>query len=225
MRSVLAALLLAAACTGDDAATRPPPGTLIRDGATPTIVRSGDLDGRGSAELVVASVSPQTGAFGLPDPYVEVFAERDGAWRRVFDATGTTPPGAPSDAPPVLEPADPSVALGQTIEVLELVDFAADGSSEIVLAVANAGAGGGPVAVWILTMPGGAVRAEFLTVTERGGRVSVGEDTVELEFGVYRRKDPGCCPSLIERQTLGWDGEAERVTVVERDRRKVRRST
>ena len=220
-RGIVLALMVACGPSVDGGGgERPPTATLIREGAHPVIEREGDLDGDGELELVVASASGERSGFGLPTPYVEVFAEGDDGWGRVFDATGTVPAGAPPGSRPVLERAGPGEVSGQAVEALELLDFAGDGSAEVVLAVINAGASAGPLDLWILSLRGGEVRAELATSTQRGGRVDVGEREVELEFGVYRRRDPGCCPSRIERQTIGWDEQAGRIGVLSRERRR-----
>jgi hypothetical protein len=165
----------------------------------------------------VASVSEAPSTFGLPTPYLEVFDYRDDEWRRVFDATGHAPPG--EGAPAVmLQPAEEGFATAQSITTLELVDFAGDGSSEIVVAISNAGATAGPLELWIVSMRG-EPRTEYYVRTERGGNVGIEGERVTLEFGVYRRDDPGCCPSVFERRVIGHaDG---RIVTLERERQRM----
>lgn len=215
-----AALLLMAACVGGQSATPLPAAeTLVRGGAHPVETRTGDLDGDRVPEIVIASVSKSTNAFGLPTPYLEVFARRDGEWRKVFDATAQVPTGA--GAPEVmLQPETEGFASSQTIEVLELVDFASDASKEIVVAISNVGATAGPLELWIIAMDEDPQTEHYLR-TERGGSVGVAEDHVAIEFGVYRRGDPGCCPSILERRTIGHDGEG--IVTLERERRPIKR--
>jgi hypothetical protein len=214
-----AALLVAAACVGGGSDTLPPAETLVRDGAHPSETRNGDLDGDGSPELVIVSVSDAKSQFGLPTPYLEVFALREGEWRRVFDATGHAPAG--EGAPDVmLQPASEGFASPQTVEVLELVDFAGDGSMEIVAAISNVGATAGPLDLWIISIKA-QLRTEYYVRTERGGSVGVDDGRVTLEFGVYRRKDPGCCPSILERRTIGYDPESASIVTLDRERQRV----
>jgi hypothetical protein len=120
----------------------------------------------------------------------------------------------------MLEPATEGFASQQTVEVLELVDFAGDASVEIVAAVSNVGATAGPLEVWIISMDG-QPRTEYYLRTERGGRVGVQDDRVTLEFGVYRRKDPGCCPSIVETRTVGHDPASGAIVTLQRERRQV----
>ena len=190
----------------------------MRPGARPILSRSGDLDGDRGPELVVASVSEAPSTFGLPTPYLEVFGYREGEWRRLFDATGNAPPGEGTPGV-MLQRAGEGFASGQSIDVLDLVDFAGDGSSEIVIAISNAGATAGPLELWIVSMDG-EPRTEYYARTERGGSVRVEGERVTLEFGVYRRKDPGCCPSILERRTIGHDGEG--IVTLDRERRRSR---
>jgi hypothetical protein len=215
-----AALLLATACVGGGGDAAPPPAeSLVRPGSRPLETKTGDLDGDGAPELVVASVSDVTGTFGLPTPYLEVFAQRDGEWRRTFDATGNAPPGV--GAPDVmLHPMTEDFANPQTIQELELVDFAGDGSAEIVAAIANQGATSGPLELWVISMDDES-RTEYYVRTERGGSIRVEGEGVTLEFGVYRRKDPGCCPSILETRTIGHDPASGAIVTMERERRRV----
>lgn len=197
---------------------RPEAESLVRGGAQPVAVRYGDLDGEGVEEVVLSSASRKPNQFGLPTPYLEVFAHRSDRWQRVFDATGDAPPGA--DAPDrMLEPAEPDVAVAQAVDLIEMIDFAGDGSSEIVAAIINAGAATGPMELWVVSMGSGdAFATEFYESTARGGLLDVLGNTLRFEFGVYRRRDPGCCPSVIETQTIGFDRSTGRIEVLERTR-------
>ena len=216
---LLALLAVLAACRQDPvAAPEGEPGTLVRPGTTPVLVRSGDLDGDGDDELVIASASEERSSFGLPVPHLEVFATRGSEWARVFDATGAAPPG--EGAPPsMLEPPG-EFAVGQSVPFLELVDFHEDGTPEIVAAISNAGAGEGPLELWIVGASADLrMRTVFYRRTARGGQVDVtAANAILLEHGVYRKRDPGCCPSVTETLTIGAvDG---RIDVVATDRRR-----
>jgi hypothetical protein len=195
----------------------PPASDLIPAGATPRAVRAGDLDGDGVEEIVVASVTQAAGETAFSTPHLEVFDHREGEWRRVFDAAGPAPPGPPGTPPTMLEDGQGFVA--QSIEVLELVDFAGNGTPEVVTAIASFGATTGPVGLWILSMaPDGDMGTEFFRGTERGGEVTIQGNRVVFRFPVYRPDDPGCCPSRIEEQVIGLDGSTERIGVLERRR-------
>lgn len=211
-----AALLLASACVGGTSEP-PPPVELVREGARPSVVKRGDLDGDGTPELVVASISSSPNTFGLPTPYLEVFAETEEGWRRIFDASGNAPAGegAPSS---MLVPADDELAVGQAVEVLDVVDLAGDGSSELVAAISNIGATAGPLELWIASMSRGDLTTEYYMRTDRGGKVAVTGDRVAIEFGVYRKRDPGCCPSSFEVRSIGYDPETGSISVLERER-------
>ena len=216
-------LLLTCSCVGggNDVPSPPPAEQLVREGARPVTVRKGDLDGDGVREMAVASVSAETNTFGLPTPYLEVFAYRDGEWRRIFDASGHAPPGE-GTPPAMLEEADAGFAVGQSVEVMEIVDLAHDGAAEIVVAVSNVGATSGPLELWIVELAAsGGLETVFYERTERGGRVAVSGDRVVMEFGVYRKGDPGCCPSSIEVQTIGFDPGTATIGILERERERL----
>jgi hypothetical protein len=214
--AVLAVTLATVAIACEERSGAPPPAaSLVREGARPTIVRVGDLDGGGGPEVVVASVAEE--ARGLGTPHLEIFRRRGDAWARVFDATGHAPPGPPETPSEMLAAGSGFVA--ESVHALELVDFRADGTPEIVAAVASAGATAGPVELWILSMDrAGGMRTEFYEGTERGGEVTVQGDRLSFRFPVYRAGDPGCCPSRIEIQEIGHDRTEGRIVVLERDR-------
>jgi hypothetical protein len=218
MRRALALLLASSCMSGGGEVPAPEPANLVRDGARPLIVRRGDVDGDGMVELVVASVSESPRAFGLPTPYLEVFAYRDGAWRRVFDATGHAPQGK-GTPPAMLEAASDEFASGQAVDALELVPFPDDDAEEIVAAISNVGATAGPLELWVISMSAeDELTADYYMRTERGGRVAVRDDTVAIEFAVYKPKDPGCCPSSFEVRVIGYDPERDTIDVIERER-------
>jgi hypothetical protein len=193
----------------------PPPSTLVPDGARPTAIRLGNIDRDAPREAVVASVSSTPGASGIPPPHLEAFDPRSGGWRRVLDGGGPAPPGPPGTPERILRGDGGFVA--QSIPVVELVDFEGDGAREIVVAVASAGATSGPVELWIMSADGD-FRTKFYEATERGGEVTVDGGRLTFEFPVYRRGDPGCCPSRLETQTIGFDPGAGRIEVLERRR-------
>ncbi len=192
----------------------------MRQGARPVETRTGDLDGDRVPEIIIASVSESSNTFGLPTPYLEVFGRRDGEWRKVFDATESALDG--EGTPDVmLQPTTEGFASPQTVEVLELVDFQHDSTEEIVVAVSNVGATSGPMELWIISMEDQEPLAEYYARTERGGNVGVGNSRVTLEFGVYRKKDPGCCPSILELRTIGYDPASGRILTLDLERRRV----
>lgn len=215
MRSAVLAVTLVAVACADGSSVPPPAASLVREGSRPTIVHVGDLDGGGGPEVVVASVADEAG--GLGTPYLEIFRRQGDEWLRVFDATGKAPPGPPGTPSEMLAAGSGFVA--QSVHVLELVDFRADGTPEVVAAIASAGATAGPVELWILSMDqAGGMRTEFYEGTERGGGLTVHGDGLSFRFPVYRAGDPGCCPSRIETQEIGHDPAEGRIVVLERDR-------
>src|SRR5918996_792258 len=208
MRRVAAVFLIACGCVGGNGDDEPPPAaSLVREGTTPAVVRTGDLDGDGVPELTVASVGQERGASGFGTPYLEVFARAGDEWVRVLDGTEQAPAG-PGTPDRMLQPQTGEFAVGQAVDALELSDLDGDGSREMVAAVATFGASAGPVELWIVEMtPPGDFRTAFYMATERGGEVTVERDRVSIEFGVYRKNDPGCCPSSLEVRTIGHDPE------------------
>ena len=147
-----------------------------------------------------------------------MFTQRNGDWRRVLDGTAAAPPGGEGAPAAILDPSGGEFAVGQRLDVVELVDFRSDGTPELVVAVANAGASGGPLQVWILSLGEAGFRTDYYTETARGGRLEVEGDEVTLELGVYRPRDPGCCPSRVERRTIGFDPATGEIGVVARER-------
>ncbi|MGH2657526.1 MAG: hypothetical protein ACRDIZ_12680 [Actinomycetota bacterium] len=211
-----------AACTED----APPPeeplslertaASLVRVGTRPAWIRSGDIDGDGVEELVVYSVAQHRAG---TVPYLEVFRREKGRWRRVFDATGNAPPGAGAPEQMLIPPEEGFVS--QSVRRLRLVDFAGDGRPEIVAGIQNFGAGEGPLEVWILSMEeDGSLTTEFYGSSSRGGDVvRILGNRVRFEFHVYRKDDPGCCPTFTDTVVIGWDEASGRIDVLERTRR------
>lgn len=173
---------------------------------------AGDLDGDGVEEVATSSVSVATGELGIATPYLEVFDVRGGRWIRVFDATGSAPPGG--GAPPhMLAAADGFV--GQSVQALEMVDFAADGRPELVVGIANFGASAGPLELWVVSMAdGGGLTTQLYRASARGGEIVVQGDRLRFEYGRYRRQDPGCCPSIRAVETIGWNPETGAIEVL-----------
>jgi hypothetical protein len=212
--ALVVTLSLSAGC-GSGVPVPPPARELVGPEEEPFIVRSADLDGDGIEEVAIASAPTQADPSGFVVTHrLRIFAERDGSWVEAVDGARGAPPGA--DAPRVM--LGELGGASQTIDLLEVADVRPGGGKELVVAVATFGASAGPVALWIISGGRGRFRTEYYDVTERGGRASVNGRTVAFEFGVYRRRDPGCCPSRIERQTIGWDDAMGRVTVLDRER-------
>lgn len=225
VRTAALAVLLAAASVGCEAEVAgpgavPSPPTaddLVRPGARAVGQVAGDLDGDGIEEIVVSSVSTDTDEFGLATPFLEVFDVRGERWVRVFDATGAAPAGA--GAPPEMLVASEDGFVSQSVQTLELVDFATDGRPEVVAGIANAGATAGPLELWILSMgPEGELVTELYRATARGGEILVEGARLRFEFAVYRKRDPGCCPSFRAVQTIGWSLASEGIEVLSQRR-------
>jgi hypothetical protein len=194
----------------------PPPERLVREGAAVVEAAAGDLDGDGVDEVAISSVSTEVGDLGIATPYLEVFDVRDDTWARVFDATGSAPAGA--GGPPSMLAA-PDGFVGQSVQTLEVFDFAGDGRPELVVGIANFGASAGPLELWIVSMDeGGALATELYRDTARGGEVTVEGDRLRFEYPVYRKGDPGCCPTFRAVETIGWDGEDIAVLSLRRGR-------
>jgi hypothetical protein len=196
----------------------PPPERLLRPGAALVEAVTGDLDGDDVEEVAVSSVSTEVDDLGIATPYLEVFDVRAGRWMRVFDATASAPPGAGAPAH-MLAPEDGFV--GQSVQILEAVDFVADDSPELVVGIANFGASAGPVELWIVSMGDGGLATELYRASARGGEVDVEGDRLRFEYGVYRRNDPGCCPSRLAVETIGWDPVDETIDVLSVRRRRI----
>jgi len=195
----------------------PPPDRLVRPGATPVETVAGDLDGDGVEEVVISSASVAADDLGIAPPYLEVFDVRDGRWARVFDATGSAPPGG--EAPPQMLAASGAGFAGQSVQTLEVVDFAGDGRPEMVVGIANFGATAGPLELWIVSMGDGVrLATELYRATARGGEILVEGDRLRFEYAVYRRRDPGCCPSQRAVETIGWDPADGAIEVLSRRR-------
>jgi hypothetical protein len=217
------ATVLAAACTEDAPPSPRSPvslertaASLVRVGTEPAWIRSGDLDGDGVEELVVFSVEQRRAG---TIPYLELFRLTEGRWHRVFDATGNAPPGAGAPEQMLIPPEEGFVS--QSVRRLRLVDFAGDGRPEIVVGIQTFGATEGPLEVWVLSMvEDGALRTEFYRASSRGGDVvKVRGNRLRFEYHVYRKDDPGCCPTFTDTLIIGWNEASGRIEVFERTRR------
>jgi len=189
---------------------------LVRVGTRPVWIRSGDLEGDGFEELVVASIEQRRAG---TVPYLEVFGREEGRWHRVFDATGNAPPGVGAPEQMLIPPEEGFVS--QSVRTLRLVDFAGDGRPEILAGIQTFGAGPGPLEVWVVSMrEDGSFSTEFYRASSRGGDVlKVRGNQLRFEYNVYRRDDPGCCPTFTDTLIIGWNEASERIDVLKRTRR------
>ncbi|HEX2148973.1 MAG TPA: hypothetical protein VHI31_02190 [Actinomycetota bacterium] len=187
---------------------------FLRPGTSRVAVVYGEMNGVAPEEIVVHSRSNQPGPGGVsPQEYVDAYSWNPGtaAWTKVFDAA--TYADMPNAGGRVLEPGE---GFSQAIvEPFTMVDFAADGTSELVLTVANSGASAGAVAVWVFSWQSESFTTEFTEATERGGAVTLNPDrTLTLEAGEYAPNDPGCCPSGIRTVTIGYNRNTRRIGVL-----------
>jgi hypothetical protein len=224
--SAVVAVFAVACINGGGDTEEPPPQSissaaqtvadLIRVGTEPVWVRSGDLDGDGDEDLVVASIEQRRGG---SVSYLEVFTRDQDGWRRVFDATGKAPPGGGAPEQMLIPPEEGFVS--QSVRVLRLVDIAGDGLPEIVAGIQTFGAAPGPLEVWVISMEeDGSLTTEFYRASSRGGDVvRIRGNHLRFEYYVYRKDDPGCCPTFIETLIIGWNETTERIEVLDRTRR------
>jgi hypothetical protein len=207
---------------GDGSPVQAPPArSLLRPDSLLTFVRQADLDGDGVQEVVLASRSKLFTHFELPTQYLDVYAYRDGSWRRVFDATRDEPAG---DGRPEGMLDTPAIdRINRLVDSLQVVDLDEDGAAEVVAGILTVGAGPGPLELWVLSMEEeeDGFRTDFYAVTTRGGEIAIEGDRVVFEFPVYRPDDPGCCPSRMERQVIGFDEGSGSVEVLDRERTRV----
>lgn len=188
--------------------------SLLRPGAVQIRTVYGDLDGDGIEEIVLHSVArePAPGSV-VPQPFLDVFAFRDGDFVWVFDATGPAPDGA-EHPEAMIRSDDPFVA--QQVDFLELVEFRPFLPPSLVVGVVVIGASVGPLDVWVLALGADGLVTEFFEATQRGGRLTLDDFTLLLETGRYAPADPGCCPSRIERQRIGVDPATGRIAILSR---------
>jgi hypothetical protein len=195
--------------------------TLLDEGAAPDAVLYGEMNGVEPEEIVVLSSTPPSSPELPTTPHLGAFAWDPGraAWVEVFDAAAYENPS--SGRGPVLAASD---AVGQEVSVLQLIDFAGDGTFELIAGVQTYGASAGPLELWVFSWLSEAFTTEFFHRTERGGQVSFGDASITLETGVYRPGDPGCCPSAFETLLVGWDPAEGRIVVLERTEREAPQS-
>ena len=96
-----------------------------------------------------------------------------------------------------------------------MVDFAGDGTPELLFAVQSSGATAGPYTTWIFSWLSEAFSADFSFTTERGGTLTLNPDkTLTLEAGEYGPNDPGCCPANTAKRTIGYDKASKTIKVL-----------
>jgi hypothetical protein len=204
---------------GQDPVQPPQVRSLLRQDTVATLSRTADLDGDGVPELVLASRSTLFAHFQLPVQYLDVYAYRGGSWRRVLDGTVDAPPGE-GTPDSMLDTPGPDL-ISRLVDSIQVVDLAKDGAPEVAVGILTAGAGEGPLELWILSMTeDGGLRTEYFVRTTRGGQVVPDGDRIILEFGVYRPQDPACCPSRMERQVIGYKEANGSIGLLERTRMK-----
>jgi len=166
----------------------------------------GDLDGVKPDEIVVWSESDRPEGL-RPQPYVDIFSWSNGKWTRVADLT--TRNG--STGKPVVPLAKNNGYLGAPlISYLEPIDFAKDRIPELVVGTLAGGATGGPLHISVLSLASGHLERLFDQSTIRAGELHTKGNEVTLVTGVYKPSDPGCCPSRIKTEVLGWrEGEVQ----------------
>jgi hypothetical protein len=175
----------------------------------------GEMNGVAPQEIVVHSRStaiPENGL--LPQEYLDAYAWNPGqkAWVMVFDAT--TFQDLANGGQKILEGQGSGVS--QEIEApLAIVDFAGDGTGELVLPVLSIGAHPGPLAVWILSWLSEAFTSEFLYTTTQSGTLTLNPDrTLTLKAGEYGPQDPACCPSQTATRVIGYDKASKKIKVL-----------
>jgi hypothetical protein len=204
---------------GQDPVRPPQVRSLLRQDTVATLSRTADLDGDGVPELVLASRSTLFAHFQLPVQYLDVYAYRGGSWRRVLDGTVDAPPGE-GTPDSMLDTPGPDL-ISRLVDSIQVVDLAKDGAPEVAVGILTAGAGEGPLELWILSMTeDGGLRTEYFVRTTRGGKVVPDGDRIILEFGVYRPQVPACCPSRMERQVIGYEEATGSIGLLERTRMK-----
>ena len=172
----------------------------VRPGAQP---REVVCVSRKSAPPIAAVVSQDPGSPSAgPEPppfYVELVS--DG---QVLADLSKIPAGAPLVG-----------TAGRIVEMIAPVDFDGDGTESLVVAVLAVGASTGPLDVAVLSFRGVDVAVDFREGTQRGGTVRVEGNELVLETGSYAAGDPGCCPSGVLHQRIGWNPAVQRVEVRE----------
>lgn len=176
---------------------------LLRTGATKEKVLYGEMNGRAPEEIAIASAEHQGANFA--QKYVDVFSWNGSRWKRVFDATRYTPPGADG---PLLPFGGTDFVGARDLVLMDLVDFFDDETPELTLSVQTYGATSGPVQTWVLTQVGKRFRTDFYDETVRGGSVERIGDRLRVVTGEYGPSDPMCCPSfMLTKYIAGRDGE------------------
>jgi serine/threonine protein phosphatase PrpC len=189
-----------------------PIATLLPAGATVDIVRTGDLNGDGVAETLVALQGPTEGSPADAGAYFYVFTLTPDGPKQIFDGRNQAPV---VDTQTVLDPAGahaPQTMIGglkinnlssassERVQFLEFVDFQGLTSSRAVLAIRSV-IPAGTLQVWVLSMSSaGAVRADYYTAVI-GGEIELEGRTIQIA-------------STIEVRTLSYDSSGKIVVTV-----------
>jgi serine/threonine protein kinase len=193
-----------------------PVSSLLRPATEAVQVEYGDLDGDGIEEIVLLSQAKNARTPGKSAQFLDVFAYTGKKFDDIFDATGSAPPGAVAAPPEIIAPSDRGFE-SDAVVFMRLVDFQQDDTPEIVAGVMSFGAGNGPLDVWVLSMQQGVgLHTDFFEGTTNGGDLFVTGAKLHLKTGVFKGRDPLCCPSEEEHQVIGYSPVRDRIEVLSR---------
>jgi hypothetical protein len=96
-------------------------------------------------------------------------------------------------------------------------DLTRDGRPDVVVPV-TAGPAAGIVAYYVYAETGDRARDVFPVNAVYRARVAVRGRRLVETLPIYRRADPGCCPSAVQTTVYRWDGTGLAVQARSRDR-------